>query len=175
MNKSIGSFNLDTHTIIDTAIIHYPGYNAGVEINSVALDNINSKFYANLGTRSTPGFGEVFSFSGDSLATYGTGLNADACAIDFRFPTGVAGTSLGEDNFTVYPNPADEFIFINMNGTFAVKEIKILDLTGRTLDTRSILNGENSVRINIADFPSGIFMISVTTDRGTKVRKFIKK
>jgi hypothetical protein len=117
----------------------------------------------------------VFSFTGDSLTTYTTGLNADACAIDFRNPTGIANTGTVKDAISVYPNPATDYISINQNSSSTLIEIKILDLTGREIGNRPVQKGENNIRISVSDFPSGVYLISFTTDQGTKVRKLIKR
>jgi hypothetical protein len=143
-------------------------------MTSAALDYINNKFYTNFGNRNLFGYGVVYSLTGDSLTSYSTGLNPVACAIDFRTPTGIANQRSLQDAISVYPNPANDFISITLNSTATLKEIKILDLTGRTIDMESFQKGENNIRIIVSDYPSGVYLISVTTDQGTKVRKFIK-
>jgi len=175
MNKSIGSYNLDTQAIVDTTIINYFESSGNIELHSAGVDYINNKFYTNVGNRTTFGVGVVFSLAGDSLTSYATGINADACAIDFRNPTGVDNTVSVKDAISVYPNPANDFIGINLSSNATLKEIKILDLTGRTIETRPVQKGENNIRISVTDYPSGVYLISFTTDQGTKVRKFIKK
>jgi len=174
MSNGIGSYNLDTQTIADSAIINYFGVDPNLIMTSAALDYVNNKFYTNFGNRNLFGYGEVYSMNGDSLTSYSTGLNPDACAIDFRTPTGIANQRSLQDAISVYPNPANDFISINLNSTATLKEIKILDLTGRTIDTKFFQKGENNIRIIVSDYPSGVYLISVTTDQGTKVRKFIK-
>jgi hypothetical protein len=175
INKGIGSYNLNTQAIADTTIINYFGSIPNIEIHSAALDYINDKFYTNLGNRTSFAVGVVFSLAGDSLTSYATGLNPDACAIDFRTPTGVANQGSSQNAISFYPNPVNDFIGINQNSTATLKEIKILDLTGRTIDTKSVQKGENNIRISVSDYPSGVYLISFTTDQGTKVRKFIKR
>ncbi len=175
INNSIGSYNLDTQALVDTTIINFFGSSGSVEIHSVGVDYINNKFYTNLGTRTSFGTGVVYSFAGDSLTSYSTGINADACAIDFRNPTGVPNTGSVKDAISVSPNPTTEFISINLNSNATLKEIKILDLTGRTIETRLVQKGENNIRINVSDYLSGVYLISFTTDQGAKVRKFIKR
>jgi Secretion system C-terminal sorting domain/LVIVD repeat len=176
MNNSIGSYNLDTQAIADTTIINYSGSPGNIEIHSVGVDYINNKFYTNVGNRTSFGIGVVFSLAGDSLTSYSTGINADACAIDFRNPTGIPNTGTVKDAISIYPNPTTDFIGINLSNTNSTLiEIKILDLTGRTIETRPVRKGENNIRIRVSDYPSGVYMISFTTDQGTKVRKFIKR
>jgi hypothetical protein len=102
-------------------------------------------------------------------------VNADACAIDFRNPTGIPQNGSVQEDISVYPNPVSDFVIVRQNNTETLKEIRILDLTGRTVLTRPVRNGENNIRIRITDYPSGVYLIAFTTDQGTKVRKFVKR
>ena len=112
---------------------------------------------------------------GDSITSYTTGLNADACAIDFRTPADVASPGPGGDAISVYPNPAIDFIAISLDITASMKEIKILDITGRTIVTRSVQTRETKIMLSVRDFAPGVYLISLTTDKGTRVRKFIRR
>jgi hypothetical protein len=116
----------------------------------------------------------VFSLAGDSLTSYSDGINPDACADDFRTPTGVIEKGRIMDDISIYPNPADDFININLNST-APAVIKILDLTGQVIETRQVQKNENRIRMDIATYSSGVYLISYTSDEGTKVRKFVKR
>jgi hypothetical protein len=176
MNFGIGSYNLDTQSIADTTIIANPGSGTnGIVISSVGVDYINDRFYLNLGNRSSFGVGFVANFNGDSLSSYTTGLNADACAIDFRTPTGVSNTTSREDGVSIYPNPVNDHLMIHLNGKTTLNEINILDLTGRSILTREVQKSEKTIRIDIPGYPSGVYMISFRTDQGSMVRKFIKR
>jgi hypothetical protein len=174
INKGIGSYDLATQAIADTAIIQYSFATGNVEIQSAAWDYLNHQFYTNIGNRTNFSIGIVFSMAGDSLTSYSTGLNADACAIDFRNPTGINSVSL-PDAISIYPNPVDDFVTITQNSSASLKELKIMDLTGRTIETRPVQKGENNIRIRVTDYLSGVYLLSFTTDQGTKVRKFIKR
>lgn len=175
IGKSIGSYNLNSQAIIDSAILVYAGSTGTFAINSAALDYVNNRFFTNIGNRTNFGIGVVFSLAGDSLTTYSTGLNADACAIDFRNPTGIANAGDIQEAITLYPNPAVNFISITQTPASALQEIKILDLTGSIIQTRSVRKGENTIRIDVSDYTPGVYLISLTTDHGTKVRKFVRR
>jgi len=175
MNNSIGSYDLDTQNIVDTTIITLFGSPGSIEIHSAAVDYLNGKLYTNVGDRSSFGVGVVYSLLGDSITSYTTGLNADACAIDFRTPADVASPGPGGDAISVYPNPAIDFIAISLDITASMKEIKILDITGRTIVTRSVQTRETKIMLSVRDFAPGVYLISLTTDKGTRVRKFIRR
>lgn len=87
----------------------------------------------------------------------------------------VAGTSLpGEDisaEITVYPNPATEVLFIE--SSFTWKEIRISDLTGRTV---SAVSGMPSGGIDVSALTSGTYIL-ILTDNSGKVctKKFIRQ
>ena len=175
INKSIGSYNMLTQAVVDTAIIFYFGSGGSISINSAALDYVNNRFFTDLGNRTNLSIGVVFSLTGDSLTSYPTGLNADACAIDFRNPTGIANSGSVQESINLFPNPAVDFINIIQSSGSSLHEIKIMDLTGRILEMRLVQQGENNIRIDVKDYTPGIYMVSLTTDHGTKVRKFIRR
>jgi hypothetical protein len=175
MNMSIGSYNLDTQLIQDTSLIPFVGIPGSMEIHSAAVDYINDRFFINIGTRTFTDHGEVYSFAGDSITSYSTGISADACAIDFRNPTGVNNNNVQEQDVTIYPNPVSDHLGILTGKKFLPDEITIRDMTGRTVMTRPVQPNEKNIRISVSDFPSGIYLISFRTDQGTKVRKFIKR
>ncbi|MCX6244077.1 MAG: T9SS type A sorting domain-containing protein [Bacteroidetes bacterium] len=174
INNSIGTYDLDTQQIVDTTLFSYFGAGGSIEIHSAAVDYVNNKLYTDLGNRTSFGIGVVFSFTGDSLTSYATGINADACAIDFRTPTGT-GNSHQDQDLRVFPNPVDDYIGVTVGTKSTLQEITIYDLTGRTVLTRPVRDNEKNIRINVSGYPSGIYMISFTTDQGTKVRKFVKR
>jgi hypothetical protein len=176
LNNSIGSYDLNMQIIVDSAIIHYSGGNNNVSIHSAAFDYINNKFYTNIGNRNSFGLGVVFSLTGDSLTNYSTGINPDACAIDFRTPTGIRHGESGGDELAVYPNPATDYINIySKYSKKQLREVKIMDITGRTMESKPIQEGDNDIRINILDYPVGIYLISFPTEQGIKFGKFIKR
>jgi hypothetical protein len=65
----------------------------------------------------------------------------------------------------IFPNPSDRFIFIE--GDFQDATIKVMDVHGRTLLTTSSLN------VDLQNFPSGIYFITVTTREGAFSRKIV--
>ncbi len=69
----------------------------------------------------------------------------------------------------LYPNPTNNQI--NIEGELDIKEITIIDLTGKTLKT--IMT--DFIGINVSDLPSGILFIKVITDERTITQKFVKQ
>lgn len=74
-----------------------------------------------------------------------------------------------EASFNVFPNPATEKLFVRFSNWMGVKEIKLLDITGRSVFlVKSI---EDNYEIDITTFPKGIYLISVKNELNNVVRK----
>ena len=88
----------------------------------------------------------------------------------------VASSGLEENNLdglSIFPNPTNDFITIDLSAVNAiVKEIKLVDLTGKTLLTSPIIN--NSSKLDLHLFSAGIYHVIVNTNKGSVTRKIIK-
>jgi hypothetical protein len=82
--------------------------------------------------------------------------------------------SLTADMFTVYPNPAQNVITINGDDSVALEAVAITDINGRTVLTQQ-LNGINSAQLDVSALSSGMYAITLTSGKGTAVKKFIKQ
>lgn len=72
--------------------------------------------------------------------------------------------------FGVYPNPANDFVTISdANGA----QVRILDMLGRTLITKSVKSNNETISIN--DLNNGMYMIQIVKDGNTSTQKLIKK
>lgn len=67
---------------------------------------------------------------------------------------------------SLYPNPADRMLIIKSDAN--VREVKVYSLTGSLV--KSIRN-ENIQKVNVEDLRSGLYIISLSTDRGVINRK----
>jgi hypothetical protein len=84
-----------------------------------------------------------------------------------------------KENFTklnVFPNPASD----KLNIAFTLTEsqnvkVEILSLNGLLLYTESInsVKGDFNRTINISEYAKGIYLLKLTSDRGTSVRKVV--
>ena len=74
-----------------------------------------------------------------------------------------------QNNLVIYPNPTSNYLTI-VNGGLGVKELTIVDLLGKTVKTSST----NKNSINVAELPSGVYFIKISTKEYTVTQKFIK-
>ena len=75
-----------------------------------------------------------------------------------------------ENTFTVYPNPAHDYIFTSCS--FPKEKIKSIEL--KNLLGEKVADLEYNSSNNIADLPNGIYFIIITTNDSRAVQKFIK-
>jgi len=80
----------------------------------------------------------------------------------------------------VYPNPAADFLFVNIASTLTDKGIlSVTNSTGATVTTQQIklFNGNNSFTVDkIRSLPGGIYQLSIKLDSGKNiVRQFSKQ
>jgi hypothetical protein len=76
-------------------------------------------------------------------------------------------------NFSVSPNPANDFITVSNSENIFVNAISITDLNGRVVKQNSFSNLSN-VQVNISDLSSGVYMINISSDKGSVTKKIIK-
>lgn len=77
---------------------------------------------------------------------------------------------LNENTF-VYPNPAHDYLVVKTKEGIRITDVEIYDVTGSLVRTENGLN-KLSHQINaINNFPAGLYLIKVTTDRGVVTRR----
>jgi len=116
----------------------------------------------------------VYYFGFRYTGTAQSQANNGAAALDnvvFTSPTAdVKDNSLAQ--FSVFPNPTSNVV--NVNGSNAlVNGVNFTDINGRTVKTVKF-NGVTEAQVNISDLASGIYMMSISSDKGTTVKKIVK-
>lgn len=78
--------------------------------------------------------------------------------------------------FSIYPNPANTKLTIDIPGNQWTSVVRIIDVTGKLVYSTSIQQDNNVSFIDISNLNSGIYQLRITTNDGrTKVKKFIKE
>ncbi|MEI6854090.1 MAG: T9SS type A sorting domain-containing protein [Bacteroidota bacterium] len=99
----------------------------------------------------------------------------DTVAIVLITCTGIEDYASGNDWVNVYPNPATDYINVEMpdGNHFAETLISVYDIQGKLL-RKQALNKANTV-INISDLSKGFYLIKFSDGERNAVRKFIKE
>ena len=69
--------------------------------------------------------------------------------------------------FSIYPNPS--FNFININSDQNIIDIKVFDITGKLVKQ---INNNNI--IDVSNLRTGVYLLSIKTDKGNGVSRFVK-
>jgi len=86
---------------------------------------------------------------------------------------GLAGTgNIIANNFSVFPNPTSNVVNVNGNNAL-VNGVNFADLNGRVVKTAKF-DGVANAQVNISDLASGVYMMSISSDKGTTVKKVVK-
>ena len=81
-----------------------------------------------------------------------------------------------EDFIKVYPNPAKNFVTINMNGfTGKVKQINILNGLGQQMLSVNTLTNDKKVVLSLTDLSAGNYILQLHTSSGMLTKKLIVK
>jgi len=75
-------------------------------------------------------------------------------------------------NFAVYPNPTSNVVNVSANKAL-VSGVNFADLNGRVVKTAKF-DGVAEAQVNISDLASGVYMMSISSDKGTTVKKIVK-
>lgn len=74
-----------------------------------------------------------------------------------------------ENKFNIYPNPVNDILVIDTDEE--IEEINIYNIVG--ISVYKVNNIKHD--INVSDFAEGVYFISIKTDKGEVVKRFIKK
>jgi len=79
---------------------------------------------------------------------------------------------VASSTFAVYPNPTSNVVNVNSNNAL-VNAVNFTDLNGRVVKSAKF-NGVTDAQVNISDLASGVYMMNISSDKGTTVKKIVK-
>ncbi|NPD47895.1 MULTISPECIES: T9SS type A sorting domain-containing protein [unclassified Lentimicrobium] len=123
-------------------------------MNETATDSTYWKLYFTAFGGSSDG---VYSFTQKNI-TDGTFLNE------------LEGVAL----FQLYPNPANTILHL-VTDLQTTMDVAIYDISGKLVYNQEIKHGFNQEEINISELKSGVYNLSISTDKGMTSQKFIKQ
>ena len=98
---------------------------------------------------------------------------ATNCRIDtIDFTSVLANNQFMASSFSVYPNPAKNYVTISNTTDALLNATEIVDLNGRVVKTQKIAN-VSEAEINVSDLAKGVYMMNISTDRGSLTKKLV--
>jgi endoglucanase len=76
------------------------------------------------------------------------------------------------DKVSVFPNPSTSTIYLDIfDKKWVVKNINLLDLTGKLVKNLTFKNEQNLIEINVKDCPSSLYLLEIKLETGVSVVK----
>lgn len=128
-----------------------------------------------LGGFSNPGFGD---FDGDKELELVVG-NQRGGVTFFRtnqsidLTVGILAPRRPDFSFQVFPNPADDQLYISGWPTNGVTEVSLLDIAGRTLRSTTINEARTQVQWQVGEQAAGVYLVRVTGAAGASVKRIV--
>lgn len=118
------------------------------------------------------GFTETISI----IDEFGTTFNPIGFINQFSLICFSVGVGHGPDNdiFEIYPNPASSFIKVKSLVGVAAAKISIHDLTGRLISSKDY-SGQMEMLISTEQLNSGMYLLTIETDKGLTSKTFIRE
>jgi hypothetical protein len=79
-------------------------------------------------------------------------------------------------SFTVYPNPAQQSFYTDINSDANGKaDMKVCDITGKTMLSKTIAvqKGTQTITTGISQLASGVYFVTLTQDGNTQTQKLV--
>lgn len=144
--------------------MNYPGVTiVSANNDTVSLANIN--FFAQLGNSYQEYINTITDTTISDFSTYtffmDNAFNPDTIAqISFCTPTGIIQRE-NDIQVSLYPIPAHDQFYIRIHDNSSINELKISDLTGKTVLTR--INPINGESIACSDLANGLYLVTLNT------------
>jgi hypothetical protein len=175
-NYGIGSFNLNLLKMEDSTVVSDPGSAMFKYITSATVDTLNHRIYVNVGDYVAPGTCLVATLNGDSVASFATGISTDGVAVDYRVSaTGVENLDEDVFSFSLYPNPAADFVTLKYSHPGDIREIRLTDMMGRNLSVNLKKNSDGETVLNVGQLPSGMYAVTFVAMNRSFTGKFLRK
>jgi hypothetical protein len=88
------------------------------------------------------------------------------------FTSVLANDQFLASSFSVYPNPANNFVTISNTTDALLNAAEVVDLNGRVVKTQKIAN-VSEAEINVSDLAKGVYMLNISSDRGSLTKKLV--
>jgi hypothetical protein len=95
---------------------------------------------------------------------------------DYTVKVEEAGTNAIENNdlsrISIYPNPTNNIVYVNMTNILNLKSITLRDITGRVITQNSNPNG--TVQFDLSNEAKGVYFINIESENGSTTKKVVK-
>lgn len=126
---------------------------------------VSMKYNAAQTACETFSYGEVEDYTVNVLQTRTTGTTNDPIA-DYL-------DNEAKEAYTIYPNPANDYLTVSLQGITGDVSLRIYDLQGRLVKETYLQNLDSN--IDVSDLASGVYIISIDEEKMPINKRFIKQ
>ena len=88
-----------------------------------------------------------------------------------KFTSALSNLNFTSNDFTLYPNPANHLIYINLNSSSeSISKISFYDVLGKNIKEIQP-SSSNTISVDVSSFPKGIYIVEITTESNLKTTK----
>ncbi|WP_317899855.1 T9SS type A sorting domain-containing protein [Aurantibacillus circumpalustris] len=87
--------------------------------------------------------------------------------------TGIAEQKSQKMKAVIYPNPTNGFLNILLNETLQLAQIRLIDISGRTL-SESLIENNSQFKLDVSNVEKGIYFVEITSGNKKHTVKIIK-
>ncbi|MEO7992569.1 MAG: T9SS type A sorting domain-containing protein [Chryseolinea sp.] len=110
---------------------------------------------------------------------YRVKVDVNGCTTSAEYQLVVTGVEKSNDmNVSVYPNPVVEVVNIEIPASLkAVKSLRIMTMTGKTMDVITLdkVSGDRVYKVDMKNYPSGVYIIQAVGSTNVIEIKFVKQ
>jgi len=77
------------------------------------------------------------------------------------------------NKFSVSPNPANNLVTIANADNMLVNAVSVTDMNGRVVKTAAF-DGVAQAQVNVSDLANGVYMMTISSDKGSVTKKIVK-
>ncbi len=112
-------------------------------------------------------------FGNDTLTSNSMWQDVFVCKLINNYSVGINSLESPENIFKIYPNPTDNFIFIDLSKMNVDKEteICIYSITGNLV--RKSIFQDNLITMNVEELVNGVYIITVNSNGSYERQKFV--
>ena len=97
-------------------------------------------------------------------------------AINMGYPLNFKDVTKQKDAaLNIAPNPASSVLYVSYDGIQGAGNIRITDITGKTLYKVETSDTQNKMSIPLDNLQDGIYIIEITSENSRITKKFIKR
>ena len=83
--------------------------------------------------------------------------------------------STSKNTFQVYPNPAQDKLYINSLNFSGTAQLQLVTIAGQIVEQKMITVGNETTELNINHLPKGIYLLRLQTAQQTITQKVVKQ